>query len=261
MRYLRLLGVFYRTSVQTDMEYRADFFSRIIASLLGLATTLGALGITYNYTTTIKGWTFPQVLVLLAVYYLMDGTVEMFIAPNMRNVMTQVREGTLDFVLLKPVSAQFLASFRTVNIWRMVNVLVGIGLCTYTINRLSLSVGFTQAAGFALALIAGAMVIYSIWLVLVTLTFWFTRIDNIEQIVWQACEAGRLPIEIYPAWLRGALTYIIPVAFIITIPGEELTGRVGPGFALTALLVACGALTAASLFWRFGLKHYTGASA
>ena len=27
MRYLRLFGVFFKTSVQTDMEYRADFFS------------------------------------------------------------------------------------------------------------------------------------------------------------------------------------------------------------------------------------------
>lgn len=243
------------------MEYRADFFTRIVASLLGLLTTVGSLGITYHYTSNIKGWTFPQVLVLLAVYYLMDGMVEMFIAPNMRNVMSQVREGTLDFVLIKPVSAQFLASFRTVNIWRMVNVLVGIGLSLYSVERLTIAVGGWQALGFAISLIAGAMVIYSLWLVLVTLTFWFTRIDNIEQIVWQAFEAGRLPIEIYPAWLRGALTYIIPVAFIITVPGQELTGRADAGFALVALLVACCALTAASLFWRFGLKHYTGASA
>src|SRR5438270_4346088 len=110
MRYLRLLAVFYRTSVQTDMEYRADFFTRILASLLGLLTTVGALSIAYNYTSNIKGWTFAQALVLLSIYYLMDGLIEMFIAPNMRQVMEQVRNGTLDFVLLKPVSAQFLAS-------------------------------------------------------------------------------------------------------------------------------------------------------
>src|SRR5918998_2586758 len=144
MRYLRLLRVFFRTSVQTDMEYRAYFFTRIVASLLGLLATVGALGIAYHYTPVLKGWTFPQALVLLAVYYLMDGLIEMFIAPNMRQVMAQVREGTLDFVLLKPVPAQFLASFRTVNVWRIVNVLVGAGLTLYTINRLSHSVGAAQ---------------------------------------------------------------------------------------------------------------------
>jgi len=191
VHHLQLLSVFFRTSVQTDMEYRADFFTRIVASLLGLVATVGGLSIAYHYVPAIKGWSFAQVLVLVAVYYLMDGLIEMFIAPNMRNVMAQVRDGTLDFVLLKPVSAQFMASFRTMNVWRIANVFVGAGLTAYTIGRLSLSVGWAEAAAFALTLLAGFAVVYSFWLVLVTLTFWFVKVDNIEQIVWQAFEAGR----------------------------------------------------------------------
>ncbi len=261
MRYLHLFQVFFRTSVQTDMEYRADFFTRVLASLLGLLTTVGALSVAYNYTSHIKGWSFAQALVLIAVYYLMDGLIEMFIAPNMRNVMGQVREGTLDFVLLKPVSSQFMASFRTVNIWRIVNVLVGIGLASWAISRLSLTVGVSQALGFAITLACGLVVVYSFWLSLVTLTFWFVRLENIEQVVWQAFEAGRYPIEIYPAWLRGTLTYAVPVAFIITVPAQALTGRLDGGFVWISVLVAAAAATLSSLFWRFGLKFYTGASA
>ncbi len=261
MSYLRLLAVFYRTSVQTDMEYRADFFTRIVASLLGLLTTIGALAIAYSYTTNIKGWTFAQALALLAVYYLMDGLIEMFIAPNMREVMVKVRDGTLDFLLLKPVSAQFIASFRTINVWRIVNVLVGFGLCGYAIWRLSLSVGPGQAGAFLLTLTCGVAVVYSFWLVLVTLTFWFVKIDNIEQLVWQAFEAGRYPVEIYPAWLRMGLTYAVPVAFIITVPAQALAGRLAPGFLPIAVIVATATLVLSSSFWRFGLRHYTGASA
>lgn len=260
MRYLRLLTVLYRTSIQTDMEYRADFFTRIIASLLGLVATVGGLSITYGYTTTLKGWTYPQVLVLVAVYYLMDGLTEMFIAPNMRNVMTQVREGTLDFVLLKPVSAQFLASFRSLVIWRAANVLVGIGLTAYAVGRLGAHIGPAQAASFAITMAAGCAVIYALWLSLVTLTFWFVRIDNIEQIVWQGFEAARYPIEIYPAWLRGALTYAVPVAFIITIPAQALSGRASHMPLGVACAVGILSLLASTLFWRFGLKNYTGAS-
>src|ERR1051325_6143454 len=220
MRYLRLFGVFFKTSIQTDMEYRADFFTRIVASLLGLLATLGGLTVVFQYTDNIRGWKQPEVVVLISVYYLMDGLIEMFIGPNMRQIMEQVRQGTLDFVLLKPVSAQFLATFRQVNIWRIVNVLVGLGLTLYTVGRLSLKIGAPQAFSFVVTLLAGVAVVYSLWLFLVSLTFFFTRIDNIEQIVWQAFEAGRYPIEIYPAWLRGALTYGIPVAIIITTPAQ-----------------------------------------
>jgi len=261
VRYLRLLNVLFRTSVQTDIEYRADFYTRIVAGLLGLLTTVGSLSIAYTYTTNLKGWSFAQVLVLLSVYYVMNGLIEMFIAPNMRNVMAQVRDGSLDFVLLKPVSAQFLASFRTINIWRAVNVLVGLGLSFYTVDRLALVVGPMQAGAFGLSLLAGAAVVYSFWLVLVTLTFFFVRVDNIEQVMWQAFEAGRLPIEIYPAWLQGTLTYIIPIAFIITVPAQELSGRISPGYSVVSLVVGTLSVLISSAFWRYGLKHYTGASA
>ena len=260
MTYLRLLKTFYRTSIQTDMEYRADFYTRILASLLGLATTAGGLTVAYHYTSQIKGWSLPATMVLLAIYYLMDGLIEMFIAPNMREIMNQVRQGTLDFVLLKPVSAQFMATFRTLNIWRIVNVMVGTSLSVYTIPRLGLQIGFGQAAMFAVALAAGLAVVYSVWLFLVTLTFWFVKLENIEQLVWQAFESGRYPIDIYPVWLKFGLTYVIPVAFIITVPAKALSGKLDSLFLPVAILVAAAMLILSSAFWRFGLKHYTGAS-
>jgi ABC-2 type transport system permease protein len=261
MRYLKLFAVFFKTSVQTDMEYRADFFTRILASVLGLLTTLGSLSVAYSYTPTIRGWSFAQVTTLLAVYYLVDGIIEMFIAPNMRQIMAQVRDGTLDFVILKPVSTQFMATFRTVNVWRIVNVIVALGLAAYAIGKLSLTVGWLQALTFALTLTAGIAIIYSFWLFLVTLTFWVVRIDNIEQLIWQAFEAGRYPIEIYPTWLRMTLTYFVPVAFIITVPAQALTGRGDLSLSFMALGIGSVTILLASAFWRFGLKRYTGASA
>lgn len=261
MHWLRLLSVFYRTSVQTDIEYRADFFTRLAASLFGLLATVGSLSIAFNYAGEIKGWTFAQAMVLLAVYYLMDGLIEMIIAPNMREIMVQVRDGTLDFVLLKPVSSQFMATFRTLNVWRAANILVGLGLTIYTLRQLALGVGPQQALLFAVTLAAGIVVVYSFWLVLVTLTFWFVRIDNLEQIIWQAFETGRYPIEIYPNWLRMIMTYVIPVVFIITVPASALSGRTSAEQGLLSIAVATGALVVSSMFWRFGLRHYTGASA
>lgn len=261
MRYLRLLSVFYRTSIQTDMEYRADFFGRIIASLLSLVTTIGSLSIAFNFTTTLQGWSYGKAMVVLAVYYVMDGLIELVIAPNMRQVMTQVREGTLDFVLIKPVSAQFMASFRTVSIWRIANICVGLGLAGYTVNRLAVQTGPAQALAFAMTLVCGMMIVYSVWLVLVTLTFWFVRIDNIEQVMWQAFEAGRYPVDIYPTWLRGALTYALPVVFMITVPAQALSGSATPTMLVTAPCLAVASVLAASAFWRFGLRFYTGASA
>ena len=143
----------------------------------------------------------------------------------------------------------------------MANVFIGAGLSVYSVSRLSLSIGPTQAVAFALTLAASVGIVYAFWLFLVTLTFWVVRIDNLEQIVAQAFEAGRYPIDIYPNWLRGGLTYVVPVVFMITVPAQALAGRMHGFQAVTALAVSAAAVVLSSLFWKFGLKNYTGASA
>ena len=68
-------------------------------------------------------------------------------------------------------------------------------------------------------------------------------------------------MAIYPSWLRISLTYLVPIAFAVTVPAEVLTGRltvetlaIATGFALALVLIS-------RWWWRFGLKHYAGASA
>lgn len=260
-RILRLLAVFYQTSIQTEMEYRADFYTRFVASLLSLVTTAGSLSIAFGYAGEIRGWTFSQALVLVAIYYLMDGLIETFIAPNMRNMMTQVRDGSLDFILLKPVPSQFTATFRSVNIWRLGNVAIGLGLTAWTVGKLGMHVGGVQAGMFVLTVLAGLGVVYSFWLALVTLTFWFIKLDNLEQLIWQAFETGRYPVDIYPRWLQIGLTYVIPVVFIITVPGEALAGRLAWRTVLLAGVVALVMIVLSALVWKRGLRSYSGASA
>ncbi|MGB3307358.1 MAG: ABC-2 family transporter protein, partial [Thermomicrobiales bacterium] len=74
-------------------------------------------------------------------------------------------------------------------------------------------------------------------------------------------EAGRWPIGIYPAWLRVSLTFLVPVAFAVTVPAESLSGRVSTTTVLLAIGLAVGFALVSRWFWRYGLKHYTGASA
>jgi ABC-type uncharacterized transport system permease subunit len=47
---------------------------------------------------------------------------------------------------------------------------------------------------FILLTISGAIVIYSLWIVLIALTFWFTKFDNNVTIL-QALMPGRYPVR------------------------------------------------------------------
>ena len=74
-------------------------------------------------------------------------------------------------------------------------------------------------------------------------------------------EAGRWPISLYPGWLRFGLTFLVPVAFATTVPAEALTGRLDTPTLFGALALAAALLVASRLFWRTGVRHYSGASA
>jgi ABC-2 type transport system permease protein len=37
--------------------------------------------------------------------------------------------------------------------------------------------------------------------------------------------AGKYPIAMYPGWLRIGLTFLVPLAFAVTVPAEAITSR------------------------------------
>ena len=74
-------------------------------------------------------------------------------------------------------------------------------------------------------------------------------------------EAGRYPVDIYRPGVRWALTYIIPLAFLTTFPAATLLGKLQPLNVMFAVFAAAASLVGSSLFFRFGLRHYSGASA
>ena len=110
-------------------------------------------------------------------------------------------------------------------------------------------------------LVVGAITIYCFWLVIATLAFWIVNVWSIMELFDGVYQTGRFPVSIYPIWLRLGVTFLIPIAFAITVPAEAATGRLD--WSTVALAVGfCVALFALTRWWwGFGLRRYSGASA
>lgn len=261
MRYLRLLWTYFRVGALGELAYRANFFFQLFESLLELGTAVAGLAVIFTYTSTLGGWTPDQVLALVGVFFLMGGAIRMIIQPSMQQLIESVRDGTLDFSLVKPVDAQALSSIQRVEIWKLTDVGLGIGVLAVALARLGTRVGALHAAGFAAALIAGGVIVYSFWMILATSAFWLVRVENILMVFQSMYEAGRWPTSIYPGWLRFALTFIVPVAFAVTVPAQALAGRLTWQLLAGAWVFAAVLFVGARLFWKAGLRRYGGASA
>ncbi len=261
MHYLRLLWLFVRVGIQDDAAYRANFIAHLVVTFLAFAAELIGLWTIFSNTTSLGGWNAYEILAMLGVFRAMHGIIGLFISPNMRRNMEEIRDGRLDYMVIKPLNTQFYASFRRIVVWRLTDIAMGLILVGIACGHPSATLTVGRLANFIVMLAAGVVIIYSFWLILSTCAFWFTRINNIEMVFWNVFEAGRYPVDIYSHPVRLGLTYIVPLAFIVTFPAGALMGKAhvpGAGFAVVAAVVS---FWAASAFWRYGLRCYSGASA
>jgi ABC-2 type transport system permease protein len=257
----RLLGTFFRIGILNEAAYRANFFMQILQALIDLGTALILFQTIFSYTTTLDGWHSTELLALVGIYFLMGGLMSCVLQPSMNRFMGDVRDGTLDYTLLKPADSQVLVSVREVEIWRLIDVGLGIVVIVVAVFEGGVRLNIWSAVSFMVALLVGAIIIYSFILILSTLVFWYTKIENILVIFQSMYEAGRWPVTIYPGWLRMMLTFIVPIAFAITVPAQALTGRLVWPVLLSAIALALVLFIGSRWFWRFGIRHYTGASA
>jgi len=261
MHILRLFAVYLRLGILGEMEYRANFWINLLQSFLELGVALGGLAVVFSHTDTLGGWRPEELLALVGVYFLIAGMIRTLVEPSMQLFMEDIRKGTLDFKLTKPEDAQLLVSIQRVEIWRLVDGVVGLVVLGIALQRLGTQISLFDAFAFGITLIAGGLIVYSFYMILATCAFWFVRVENILVIFQSMYQAGRWPVTIYPGWLRWILTFLVPVAFATTVPASAFTGRIEPGLLLAAVGLAVGLLIAARLFWRYGIRFYSGASA
>lgn len=258
---LRLAGTFLRIGVLNELQYRVNFVFSLVQSVIAVGTSLAVLALVFGRTDELRGWTAAELLVVVGVHTLVGGVIRTFIQPNMRQLMTEVQDGTLDFLLIKPADGQLLASVRLVQFWQLVDVLIGGALLVVAAARLPGRVSPVDVLVFLAALGLGVVAIYSFWLMLTMLAFWMTVVDPLVELFDGMYQAGRWPVTVYPGWLRVGFTVLVPLAFAVTVPASALTGRPA-GWLLLASLAFTVALTVVTrLTWRHALRRYSGASA
>src|SRR5436853_7903210 len=240
--WLRILAALWRLNLAEELQYRANFVASVLGTLFWIGTALLTLALFFRHTTRLGGWDYWEVVVLLGVFNALTGVIEAVLRPGIGRLAGEVRSGGLDLVLAKPVDAQGFVSFRRLDIWRLTDVVLGLALAGYALFRMGHTPSLAQLAAFASTLAAAAVVVYAIWVVLMSLAFWFVSVENIAVLFDAVYEGARYPVSAYPGALRFVFVYLIPIAWTTTIPASALTGRLRPEIALAAALVAALAI-------------------
>lgn len=258
LRYFRVLGRFWGAAIAAELEYRLNFFLAAISSLGNFSGSLFSLFLFYRTGYSFEGWPWEAALLVVGIFTLLEGFSATLLSPNLNRIVTHVQTGTLDFVLLKPISSQFWLSTRSFSLWGLPDFLLGLGLVAYAGQRLELPL-----QGYLLTLpilLCSFLILYSLWFALGATSIWFVKVYNVTEVLRGLVAAGRFPMAAYPAAYRFFFTFIVPVAFLTTVPAQTLRGEIELPWLWAAALLAAILMVAANQFWRFALRFYTSAS-
>lgn len=259
MRLLTLFAAIISLSLRRELAFRANLLVQVLAAGAGSAAALAALGLVYARTATLGGWDRGEAIALLGTYQIVSGVLATFIEPNVQWFAEQVTSGKLDDILLKPVPSVFLASLGSCAPLALSQVLLGAAVLGFGLRERGAVPSPWGVAGWLLLVGVAIAVTWASRVLLASLALWAPSLslDVVYGALWQC---GRYPVSIYPPPLRFALTYVLPVAFIATLPARALTRGANPPLLLAGLAVGAGAIVLVRLVWDAGLRRYTSAT-
>ncbi|MFO1015853.1 MAG: ABC-2 family transporter protein [Caulobacteraceae bacterium] len=263
MNAARLLGRYFMTSIRAQLQYPMSTLTLILGQLvITVAEAVGTWAL-FDRFGTLRGWALADI----CVFYGTANVTFAFTETICRGFDVFggdfVRNGAFDRVLLRPRSAVLQVighEFRLSRFGRLVQ-----GLTILILASTLFGFAWTPAAlGLVLwAIIGGIALFTGLYLLQATLSFW--TVDGLEianLFTHGSMTAGQYPMNIYAAWFRRFLTFVVPLACVAYYPIVAALGRDDPGGAPAwilpfAPLAGFAFLGASFIAWRFGVGKYT----
>ncbi len=259
-KYLKVYKKFLHTSLASELEYKTNILVDLITAILSLVGSIFLLSIFFQNSGYIGGWQFEQALIIQAIYTILNGITNTWFNPNLTEIVKHIREGTLDFVLLKPIDSQFFISLKKINPSGFLEIMLGFLLLFYCIriNQINLNLSFLTLSLITIS--CSICILYSLWFFISTTTIWFVKTWNAIEVLRSFLYIGRFPLNSFSFSLRIFFSVFIPIAFITTIPSEVFLGLSVLWKIILEVIVATVFLITSRKLWLFALKFYSSAS-
>lgn len=258
-RYWKIYKVFFTSSIQRELEFKANFIAKLLRSATWMMFSLVVLLVIFRNTDSVAGWKRGDTFILLGSTLFLNAFVRGLFF-SLMEIPQHVRMGTLDFVLTKPVDSQFWISIRRFAFDEFGAAIAGTVMILWGLNSSHLSPTFLQFLGFAFMIACSVVTFYSILLMMMATAIWFVKVDNLWVLSEVSLSLAQYPQEIFGSPVRAFFTYVLPIAFLAAFPAQQLVRGFDATLVGGALIWAICALAAARLFWNFALTKYGSAS-
>ncbi len=256
-----LYAAFAKIAFFTQLEYKGQYFMRMIAKVLSWGAGFIMLVVLLRKFHTIGDWDTCEILLLYAFDVLSYSIAGTFFMGGFGKLPRIIRQGELDGILTKPVNPLIYLVCTKISAGYTSNfaiTLVIIGVC---IKKLHISLSVTHIAWLIMDII-GASFIQAAGFMLTTIpAFWFFKSEGLYRMFYKnLTDFLKYPLSIYNKGIQVILTLLFPYGFINFYPVQyfinKQEGMFSPVFQFLTPFVGGTLFLAACLFWKKGLLAY-----
>ena len=260
LRYLRLYASFVKFSVSKSLQFRFDFFFRVVMDLIYYLVNIAFYKVIFANTTALAGWDHHQIFIFVAGYCVVDAIQMTVFANNVHAFLTIVNRGDLDYHIVRPVSSLFMVGVRDFAVNSFLNLLMAFGILAYAVHASPIVYSLTRVMLFVLFLFNGALVHFLLQMMLMIPVFWTHNANGFQQAYWALSRCMERPDRIFRGWVWRILISILPFALMASFPARLLLDEFRWD-VLCYTMLATGALFAiVVMLWNRGLRAYSSAS-
>ncbi|MFG2004717.1 ABC transporter permease [Spirillospora sp. NPDC048911] len=258
---VRVYGLLAWTWIRAAAQYPISMVLLTLASAVVSALDVAAIMVLFTRAPRIAGFTAPEVLFLYGTSALSFAFADAMFGTTER-LGKHIREGTLDAMLVRPVSPLVQIATEDFSPRRIGKLIPAVVVLVLTLPRLDVAWTAGRVAMIPAMILTGATIFSGLWVL--TASLQFVLIDGhgaTKSVTYGGGFMTQYPLSIYARDFVRGVTFVVPLAFVNWQPGLYVLGRPDPlglpwavRFAAPAVAVAVCVL--AGFVWRAGLRHY-----
>jgi len=260
---IQLFSKLVRLLLKERMEYRADFILSAFAQIIAYAGDYIVIWLFMQKFNTIAGWTWPEIAFLYSLGLFTYALGASFSFVQMRELESQVKQGTFDSILIKPVNPYLYLVSRGFNLAYIAHIAISGSVLVWAILKMNISWGIGSYLYLAVVMISGAMIHAGILTAIGAVSFKWVRTNFLFNLFFRLKEFISYPLPIFGTFIQIILTVVVPLAFVNFYPASYLLSNDAALLPQWAMWVvpAVGPLCywAGYKFWMHGVNKYQGA--
>lgn len=261
-----LIVIFFKyskMSLKATLEYKFDRSLITIAIFCREMISVIVMFLILTRFLHIKDWDLRELFFLYSFLFL-SYSLFVFLFAGVRDFDGMVHSGEFDRFLTRPIGLLFqIIASRVDYPATLGHGIVGILLFLNTAFSVGIEWSLPNIIYYIVALIGGAIIQASIFMLSSCFSFWMIRTENLRNLIFfNSRRIAGYPITFYPAMIQKLLIFVVPFAFVNFFPAEfylrkSESGLFWGGYLYLTPAVGLTMFFLVFLVWRLGVRNYS----